>query len=182
MEENKLYDFDTPLIFSDGIALYDKLKKEYVLHKKGYFIYGPSGIGKSYFVEHQQIKNWVDGDLLWEVTNAFPNGDWWNWSGKTIDVIEQRADVITHIAREMGFWIIGASCVHAIPDAVVMPDFEKHLEYIKLREKTCYGGGLTSENIDKIRKNREYFLRFSQKGVPTFKSIEEAVNYLENKK
>lgn len=177
-----LYSEETPLVFSDGTSTYDGLKKEYITHDKGYFIYGPSGVGKTYFINNQKVKNWIDGDILWEATKAFPNGDWWNWSGEEIDTIERRADVITEQAKKLGFWIIGASCVNIIPDAIVIPDFETHLKYIKNRETNNYDGGITSDDLDKIKQNREYFSRFAKDGVPIFKSVDEAAYYIENQK
>lgn len=177
-----LYSEETPLVFSDGTSTYDELKKEYITHDKGYFIYGPSGVGKTYFINNQKVKNWIDGDILWEAAKAFPNGDWWNWSGEEIDTIERRADVITEQAKKLGFWIIGASCVNIIPDAIVIPDFETHLKYIKNRETNNYDGGITSDDLDKIKQNREYYSRFAKDGVPIFKSVDEAAYYIENQK
>ncbi len=179
---DNLYQESVPLVFTDGTNIYNELKKEYTTHKKGYFIYGPSGVGKTYFINHQKIKNWIDGDILWSITKAFPDGDWWNWSGKEIDTIERRADVITEQAKKLGFWIIGASAVNLIPDAIVIPDFKTHLSYIKCREENNYDGGMTSEDLDKIKKNRAYYSRFKKNGVPVFKSVEEAVSFLENQK
>ncbi len=178
---NKLYQKSTPLIFSDGTKIYEELKKEYITHSKGYFIYGPSGIGKTYFINQQKEKKWIDGDLLWSITKAFPDGDWWNWSGEEIDQIERRADVITEQAKQLGFWIIGASSVNMIPDAIVIPDLKTHLDYIKHRESHNYDGGIKSDDLDKIKRNRKYFSRFEKDGVPIFKSVDEAVDFLENK-
>lgn len=177
---NNLYDESTPLIFTDGSKVYDELKQTYTTHKKGYFIYGPSGIGKTHFVNNQKIKNWIDGDVLWNASHAFPYGEWWNLSGDEMDKIERRADVITEEAKKLGFWIIGASSVNVIPDAVVIPDFETHLKYIKDRESNNYDGGIKSDNLEKIKENRKYFSRFQKNGVPIFKSVEEAVAYIEN--
>lgn len=177
-----LYSEDTPLVFTDGSKVYNELKKTYITHNKGYFIYGPSGVGKTYFINKQKEKNWIDGDVLWEAAKAFPNDDWWNRSGKEIDAIERRADVITEQAKKLGFWIIGASSVNVIPDAIVIPEFETHLKYIKYRENHNYDGGMKGNNLDKIKHNREYFSRFAKDGVPIFKSVDEAVDYIENRK
>lgn len=177
-----LYSKNTPLVFSDGTNIYNELKKEYITHNKGYFIYGPSGVGKTYFINNQKVKNWIDGDILWEATKAFPHGDWWNWSGEEIDTIERRADVITEQAKKQGFWIIGASCVNIIPDAIVIPHFKTHLKYIKHRETHNYDGGIKSDDLNKIKRNRKYFSRFAKDGVPIFKSVDEAVYYIENQK
>lgn len=177
---NNLYNESTPLIFTDGTEIYNELKKEYITHKKGYFIYGPSGVGKTYFINNQKVKNWIDGDILWSAAKAFPDGEWWNLSGDEIDAIERRADVITEQAKKLGFWIIGASSVNMIPDAIVIPDFETHLKYIQYRENNNYDGGIKSDDLDKIKRNREYYSRFQKDGVPIFKSVDEAVDYIEN--
>lgn len=179
---DNLYNQTTPLVFTDGTEIYNNLKKEYIPHEKGYFIYGPSGVGKTYFIDHQKIKNWIDGDILWSITKAFPEGDWWNLSGDEIDAIERRADIITEQAKKLGFWIIGASSVNMIPDAIVIPDFETHLKYIKYRETNNYDGGIQSNDLEKIKKTREYYSRFNKYGIPIFKSVDEAASYLENQK
>lgn len=175
---NNLLEPSVPLVFSDGTEVYNEIKKVYKTHKKGYFIYGPSGVGKTYYINNQIENDWIDGDVLWSAAKAFPKGDWWNLSGDEIDEIERRADIITEQAKRLGFWIIGASSVNVIPDAVVIPDFETHLKYIKYRETHNYDGGIKSDNVEKIKKNREYYSRFSN--VPIFKSVDEAVDYIVN--
>ena len=177
-----LYDREVPLVFTDGTNVYNDLKKEYVTHDKGYFIYGPSGVGKTYFINNQKVKNWIDGDILWSKAHAFPDGDWWNLSGEEIDMIERRADVITEQAKNLGFWIIGASSVNVVPDAIVIPDFDTHLRYIRNRENNNYDGGIKSDDLDRIKNTREYYSRFSRDGVPIFESVDEAVYYIENQK
>ena len=103
-------------------------------------------------------------------------------SGDEIDMIERRADVITEQAKKLGFWIIGASSVNVVPDAIVIPDFDTHLSYIKYRENNNYDGGIKSDDLDRIKNTREYYSRFSRDGVPIFKSVDEAVYYIENQK
>ena len=122
--ENELLEQNTPVIFTDGTNVYNELKQKYITHEKGLFIYGPSGVGKTYYIKHQKENNWIDGDVLWEACNAFPKGDWWNLSGKEIDTIERRADVITEQAKKLGFWIIGAGVV------VIYNSFPITKEYI----------------------------------------------------
>ena len=177
---SELYNENIPLVFTDGTKVYDELKQNYKTHEKGYFIYGPSGVGKTYFIERQITKDWIDGDVLWSATKAFPNNDWWNLPGDQIDEIERRADVITEQAKRLGFWIIGASSVNVIPDAIVLPDFDTHLKYIQHRENNNYDGGMKSDNIERIKKNRDYYSRFSKYGVPIFDSVDKAVDHIVN--
>ncbi len=108
---------------------------------------------------------------MWAATKAFPSNDWWNLSGEEIDAIERRADVITEQVQKLGFWIIGASSVNMVPNAIVMPDFYTHLKYIQYRENHNYDGGMKSDDLEKIKRNREYFVRFQSSGVPIFKSV-----------
>ena len=175
---NNLYDESTPLVFTDGTDTYNEFKKTYITHKKGFFIYAPSGTGKTHYINKQKEKHWVDGDIIWSACKALPNGQWWTWSSKEIDSIERRVDIITEQAKKQGFWIMGASCVNILPDAIVIPDWETHLKYIKHREKNNYDGGLKSDDLDKIKGFRNYVLRFKKLGVPVFKSVEDAVSYL----
>ena len=39
---------------------------------------------------------------------------------------------------------------------------------------------MTSEDLDKIKRTREYYSRFEKDGVKIFKSIDEAVYYIQN--
>ncbi len=64
----------TPLKFADGSSVYKKFLKKYIRHRRGFFILAPSGTGKTYFIERQAKKHWLDGDELWESTNAHPHG------------------------------------------------------------------------------------------------------------
>lgn len=52
-----------------------------------------------------------------------------------------------------------------------MPDFDTHLKYIQYRENHNYDGGMKSDDLEKIKRNREYFARFQSSGVPIFKSV-----------
>ena len=51
---DNLLDKNTPIIFSDGSTVWNELKQRCITHKKGLFIYGPSGIGKTYYVKHKK--------------------------------------------------------------------------------------------------------------------------------
>jgi len=76
--------FDGPSVFQKSEKVYAKFINETVAHTKGFFILAPSGTGKTYFVNKQKEKNWIDGDVLWVATKAHPNTDWWT---KGLDII-----------------------------------------------------------------------------------------------
>ena|ERR1035437_902737 len=171
---------NTPLIFADGTKVYEKLAEQYVVHKKGYFIMAPSGAGKTYFVNHQAEKHWMDGDILWETTFAHPANEWWFDPIPVITEIDQRSDVITQQAKKYGFWIVGASNNWLAPDAIVIPDWETHKKYISARETGNYDGGATSDRYDQVKGHIEWIMKWVEKGVPKFESMQEATEYLEN--
>lgn len=171
---------NSPLIFADGTDAYKKLAQKYITHKKGYFILAPSGSGKTHFVNNQKEKHWIDGDNLWEAAFAHPAGPWWIEPISVTDEIDQRSDVITVQAKKLGFWIVGSANNWLKPDAVVIPHWSTHKKYIKNRESNNYDGGATSERFAQVLHHRNWIMKWTKKGVPRFKSMEEAVGYLEN--
>jgi hypothetical protein len=176
-----LLKFETPLAFADGTSIFNELSKKYIRHKTGFFILAPSGTGKTHFITNQKEPNWIDGDDIWQSTNAHPKGAWWLEPIPVIDEIDQRSDVITQEAKRLGFWIMGASNNWLKPDAVVIPDLDTHLMFIKKRETTNYDGGLKSEQIDRIKSSRIWMGRWEKEGVTIYKSVEDAVDSLVNK-
>jgi hypothetical protein len=171
-----------PLIFSDGTAIYNKLKKRYIAHKIGYFILAPSGAGKTHFIKKQKGADWIDGDQLWMVTKAHPKNEWWKESIEKINEIDQRCDVITQEAKNLGFWIMGASNYWLRPDAIVLPRWATHKKYIKMREENEYDGGAKSDTLSQVVAHRRWISKWKKSGVPRFLSVSEAVAYLKNKK
>jgi hypothetical protein len=105
-ETPDLLDPETPLVFSDGTEVYDKLAKKYITHKTGYYILAPSGSGKTYFVNSQTEKHWLDGDELWMAAKAHPNGVWWLDSIDKIQEIARRSDIITEQAKSWDFGLL----------------------------------------------------------------------------
>lgn len=177
IRDKNLIPSKTPLMFSDGSKVYNKLKKEYKTHKKGFFILAPSGAGKTYFIKNQKAKNWIDGDILWEATNAHPREEWWLNMDSIIEA-DQKSDIITSQAKKIGFWIMGASNCWLKPDAIVIPSWSKHKKYIKIREENHYDGGAKSDKLQQVISHRKEILEWAKKGVPKFESIEDAVKYL----
>jgi len=169
---------ETPLVFTDGSTVYKKLAKKNITHKRGFFILAPSGSGKTYFINHQKEKHWIDGDELWEVGNAHPKGAWWLESLDTITEIDQKSDVITMQAKKLGFWILGASNNWLKPDAIVLPHWSTHKKYIKDRELNHYDGGATSKDFSQVLGHRKWIREWTKQGVISFASVEKAVDYL----
>jgi hypothetical protein len=165
-EENTL-DVNTPLVFKDGTELYDEFAKRYITHKRGFFILAPSGAGKTYYINNQKTKHWIDGDEIWIAANAHPKFGWW-----------LQSDVVTMQAKMLGFWIMGASNNWLKPDAVVLPHLITHKKYIRSRENNEYDGGATSDKMAQVLNHRKIIENWVKKGVPKFDSIEKAVTYL----
>lgn len=168
----------TPVVFSDGTQFFDGLSEEYIRHNRGFFILAPSGSGKTYFVNKQQQKDWIDGDVLWPMAGADLTSYEWVDDPGLIDEINRKSDVITNEARKLGFWVIGSSNDSLKPDAIVLPEWSQHREYIASREEYHYDGGAKIADFEAVESHREIIKRWSQKGVPEFQSVQEAADYL----
>ena len=176
-----LLKLNTPLVFADGTEVYKKLKEKYITHKIGYFILAPSGAGKTHFVINQKEPHWIDGDEVWMSARAHPDNQWWLEPLDVINEIDQRSDIITVEAKKLGFWIVGASNFWLKPDAIVLPDWRTHKNWIAFREKHNYDGGATTENLKQVTGHRNWIAKWKKQGVPSFKSMEEATEFLEKK-
>ena len=164
---------------------YDDIFREFskgtVPHSRGFFILAPSGTGKTYFITHQVKKNWIDGDKLWVATGAHPDRAWWTEGLEVIKMVDAQSDAVTEEAKKRGFWIMGASNSYLVPDAVVLPPWEENVEYIRKREQGNYDGGLKTSQLEQLKSHREEIENMSKnKNVPIFKSIPEAVSFLED--
>jgi len=177
-------DSKTPLMFSDGTDVYNKLAQKYITHKQGFFILTPSGAGKTYFTEGQQEPHWMDADELWENTNAHPKGPWWLSSVSELIEIEQKSDIITMQAKKLGFWILGSMGDFLKPDAIVLPHWSTHKKYILSRGNSTaeeYDGGATADDFDQVRRHRKRIAQWQKHGVPKFTSAQDATEYLVKK-
>lgn len=181
-DQEGLFEQKTPLIFADGREFYKKLGEEYIVHKKGFFILAPSGAGKSHYYRNQKEgeKHWIDADRLWRWAKAMPVGVWWENLESIYDV-EKKCDMITYEARKIGFWMLGSANSWLKPDAIVIPNWKTHIKFVKIREKN-YDGGAKSDEValSQLRNHRKWISLWAKKGVPKFKSIEDATKYLES--
>ena len=170
----------TPIVFADGHAVYKELAKQYITHDRGLFILAPSGVGKTHYVQNQSTdaRHWIDGDVLWAVTNADPTDDEWNSDSDQVQEMNGRCDVITYQSKKLGFWIIGSSNRYLKPDALVLPPWETHVAYIKSREHGSYDGGAKVENLAGVQAHRAWIEHWQTEGVPVFESVTEAVESL----
>jgi hypothetical protein len=167
------------LSFCDGEKVIKKFTKKYKRHEKGLFVLAPSGSGKTHLVKNQKENDWIDGDELWMAAGAQPLDNWWEQGLDTIFKVDQRCDVITSQARDMGFWIIGASNYWLIPDAIVLLDWRINKKYIIEREKNNYDGGAKSSDFGQVKNHRKFLQDFARKNnIPVYKSTEEAVRKL----
>ena len=171
-----------PVVFANGTAIYDDLAKTYTRHTKGLFILAPSGTGKSYYVNKQSEKAWIDGDLLWVVTGADYSQDEWVESLEDIMEINGRSDVITQQAKKQGFWVLGSSNLFLQPDAIVIPDWGTHLTYISKRQSNTYDGGATTKDLEGLNSHINWITQKWKGTVPFFTSIEDAVAHVTESK
>jgi len=162
--------------FTNSTPIYKELGERYIKHKSGLFILAPSGAGKTHFCKNQTEKHWIDGDELWMKAGAHPDGPWWKEPLEVINRVDQRSDVITMEAKNEGFWILGASNYWLKPDAIVIPDWETHKQYIAHRETNNYDGGATSDDHSQVLGHIEVIKAWHvNHNVPLYKSIPEAV-------
>jgi hypothetical protein len=165
----------------DDVEFFDELAKTYVKHKAGLFILAPSGTGKSYFTSRQDKKDWIDGDILWPLAGADTTSDEWIDDLSTVMETNNKCDVVTEKAKKLGFWVIGASNSWLKPDAIVLPEWDTHLSYIKKRQADIenFDGGATLANIDGLKSHIRWISdKWPMKEVQYFTSIEEAVKFL----
>lgn len=182
-----------PIMFADGTDVYKKFAETFIVHERGFFILAPSGSGKTYYINAQKEKHWMDGDELWMATNAHPDNAWWTAgdAAASLREVDFRSDLITLQAKKLGFWIMGASNLWLKPDAIVLPDWEQHKGYIANREQHNYDGGATMAKLQQVIEHRERikqhgqneipeFRRLSSDSstVPTFDSVDKAAEYL----
>lgn len=183
-DQEDLLGLDIPLVFADGTKFYEALAKEYIVHKQGFFILGPSGVGKSHYYRHQNQgeKHWIDADRVWRWSKAMPKGAWWEKGFQIIYDVESKCDVITQESKKQGFWLIGSSNRWLMPDAIVIPHWKTHVKQIKIRELNFDGGARsTPEDLAQLKRHRAEISLWAKKGVPKFGSVAEAVSFLEQK-
>ena len=176
-----MVDVATPIIFSNGTSVYDSLAKEYVVHSNGFFILAPSGSGKAYFVASQPegSRHWIDGDVLWPLTNADPTDDTWESDFDLVQEINARSDIITHQAKKLGFWVTGSSNLYLRPDAIVLPPWRLLKQQILQRQNGKSDGGVMTDNLEGVEKHRNWIAHWEVEGVPRFESIQAAATYLQ---
>ena len=157
--------------FSDATNIYKKYNKEYNVHKKGYVILGPPGIGKTTFVHNQSgiKKNWIDQDDLfidlnvkWHFNESEPNQYKLNYL---------RCDYISEQSKLFGYRLIGSLFFEYEADAIVIIPLELHKKYLKNRKDL---------DFNTVMKTREILIQHASKyKIPLFDNINDAVTYLE---
>lgn len=168
-----------PITLTDNEKFFEELGGTYVRHENGFFVLAPSGAGKTHFCRAQEEQHWIDGDYLWENSGAQPLWPWWEEPMTVINRVEKRCDLVTSEAKEQGFWVIGASNYWLKPDAIVVPDWETHVSYIKHREDHNYDGGAKSDALAQVKTHIEFIMKWhTDFGVPLFKSVSEAAESL----
>jgi len=170
-------------IFAEGKSVYSKLKNAFKTHKSGKFILAPSGAGKSHYIKHQTDSSWVDADEIWIPTGCFELADeWWNNGEERIREVFTKCDLMTIVARRIGFRLMGAmSNYNLVPDAIVLPPWKQHTRFIEARSINGDAHGLKSEELQMVKEHRkELHLYAKESGTMIFDSIEDAVEHCES--
>ena len=153
--------------FTDGSCVYNNFKKSYNVHKNGFVILGPPGIGKTTFVQNQPLlkKDWIDSDdLLSEL------GVDWKHNNNNVILNYMRADYILEQSKLFGFRLIGGLFWEYVSDAMVIPKLGTHLSFALQRNDI---------NKDAIIECRQLFKDHAEKyNIPIFESINDAIKYL----
>lgn len=160
-------------MFANGNKVYKKFDKYYKVHKKGYVILGPPGIGKTTFVKNQEgdLKDWVDSDdLLGELGVKWHQNEK-NDNDRKLNYL--RCDYMLEQSKLLGYRIIGAPFWEYKADAVVIPPLKIHKMYAKKRKD------LNEKLIMELRKIfRDHAKKYK---IRVFETIEDAVNYINKK-
>lgn len=162
--------------FCDGTDVYKKYAKKYKQHDIGYVILGPPGIGKTTYIQKDEKavwargekKDWIDQDDLFNELGV-------NWS-QNVDNQEDfrlnylRADYISEQSKKLGFRLIGSLFWEYKADAIVIPEWNQHKQFIEKR------GDLDKKMVLEVRKLLEE--QSKKLNIPVFTTIEAAVAYL----
>lgn len=127
--------------------------------------------------KNQQEKHWIDGDYLWQLTNADPLRDGWVHNFEAVMEVNNRSDVMTYQAKKQGLWIRGSSNSWLKPDAIVILDESVHKSFIEKRESGEYDGGAKEEDFEAVKRHDAFIMKWSYQGVPVFSSIQEVAEH-----
>lgn len=170
-------DTSTPVVFSDGTSVFNKLKEAYITHSTGRFILSSSGTGKTHYIKSQSDKHWIDGDYFWPLTNADLLHDDWEHDFELVMEVNSRCDAMTYQAKKQGLWILGSSNNWLKPDAIVKLDEDTQRDYIRKRQKNGLDGGATDRDFEGVLRHNAFIMRWAEQDVPVFDSVELAANY-----
>ena len=158
------------LKFTDGKDVVDEFNSLYKKHKKGCVLLAPPGSGKSYFVNKQTDKDWIDSDIIMGKKSL--NVQWNNKSGSIDEKLGyMRADYMLEQCKMYGYKIMGSLFWEYKADAMVILPIKQHRLYIEKRKDL---------NNNSLNKMRQLFKNHAKKNnIPIFNSIEKAIKYLE---
>ena len=166
--------------FEEKTKTYLKKLKEPPSKQRGASIIMPGGSGKSYYIDTQQIKDeFIDCDPLTWFANAQPNKSntcKWNWDNH-LKIICLQVDQVVALAKERGFWIMGATWWSGSQiDAIVILDEKVHRDRLSKKSdpyaKEYYDNTVKKLLIPQLRKDKKDY------GFKEFSTIEACVNYI----
>ena len=137
---------------------------------RGAIILAPPGSGKSWYVQNQDIQEWIDQDKL--ITNL---GLVWSNKEENPDLFRKQYKHIEEltfwISYHFGFKIMGSLFWNAPPDAIVLLPLAKHHAFVLKRSDLKW---------ERVLEIRSTLLNIASKhNVPVFDSLELAVLFVD---
>lgn len=139
------------------------------IHKNGYIVLGPPGIGKTTFVSVHP-RQWVDADEIFRDLGLHRQ-DWHSREHSEAETEKHylACDAALGQMRECGLWVIGSLFWDFRADAIVLIEENTHESYVKQRPD------LQWSSVSHIRTILQEMA--GEKDIPVYKSIQEAANH-----
>jgi len=153
--------------------------KQPPVNQQGASIIMPSGSGKSYYIEKQNVKDeFIDCDPLTWFANAQPhrsNSCAWNWDDH-LKIICLQVDQVVSLAKKRRYWVMGATWWDGAQiDAIVILDEKEHRKRLKNKSDP-----FPDDFYDTTVKRLKVQLRKESEtyGIRIFGTIPDCVEYI----
>tara|TARA_Y100000992_G_scaffold230065_1_gene161326 strand:- start:294 stop:809 length:516 start_codon:yes stop_codon:yes gene_type:complete len=136
-------------------------------HGEGAIVLSPPGSGKSWFVEHDGMGQWVDVDEFLGPYLKFHTDEWLSQehSEAQTESHYRECDRYLLAMREEGLWVVGSLFWEYVADAIVILDEAQHRKWVAKRDDLDW---------EFAKGVREYLQKQSKEhSVPLYKNWED---------